>query len=157
MRKVKMVFLAALVVFMVIFFSEKRAPAQEVAEGEDLLMKIQHLVKPGESLSMLAGYYYRSGRKWKRIYENNMDKIQNPNLIHPGQVLIIRIPRNWEPPMSYYKWYKAMRGTGTGKAPLPQKASIPAKASIPTEAPPPTEAAPRHPRTRVERVKKKLR
>jgi len=32
---------------------------------------------------------YHDPWKWKRIYKANMDKIQDPNLIYPGQKLII--------------------------------------------------------------------
>ncbi|KKS26065.1 MAG: Peptidoglycan-binding lysin domain-containing protein, partial [Parcubacteria group bacterium GW2011_GWA2_42_11] len=30
-----------------------------------------------------------SGNKWRRIYNANKDKIQDPNLIYPGQELVI--------------------------------------------------------------------
>jgi nucleoid-associated protein YgaU len=33
---------------------------------------------------------YGDANKWKKIFEANTDKLKNPDLIHPGQVL--RIP-----------------------------------------------------------------
>ena len=95
--------------------------------------EIEHKVKPGEYLYMLAGYYYKDGKKWNWIYELNRNKIMNPNKIRQGQVLIIKVPRGWEPPMPYNSWYERMRdqysaGTGTqyyGVAP----ASAPVRAS----------------------------
>lgn len=52
----------------------------------------QHLyytVNPGDSLWHIAELWYHDGSQWPRIYEANRDQISNPNLIYPGQVLII--------------------------------------------------------------------
>ena len=32
---------------------------------------------------------YGDGNKWHAIYDANRDKIKNPDLIHPGQILTI--------------------------------------------------------------------
>jgi nucleoid-associated protein YgaU len=50
-----------------------------------------YTVVRGDSLSKIAKRLYGNGNQWKRIYEANRDKIENPDLIYPGQVL--RIPR----------------------------------------------------------------
>jgi nucleoid-associated protein YgaU len=44
-------------------------------------------VKPGDSLSKIAGKY--SGISWKDIFEANKDVIKDPDKIFPGQVLKI--------------------------------------------------------------------
>jgi len=46
-----------------------------------------YTVVAGDSLSKIAKREYGDASKWHRIYEANRDKIQNPDLIHPGQVL----------------------------------------------------------------------
>ena len=32
---------------------------------------------------------YRDGHQWGRLYRANKDKIKNPNLIYPGQILVV--------------------------------------------------------------------
>lgn len=72
--------------------------------------EVEHKVIQGEFLYMLAGFYYRDGRKWNWIWEYNRAKIgENPNRIKPGTILTIRVPRDWSPPMPYSKWYETMR------------------------------------------------
>ncbi len=45
----------------------------------------------GDYLSKISSFWwiYRNAREWKKIYEANKDKIKNPNIIYPGQVLTI--------------------------------------------------------------------
>ena len=49
----------------------------------------KHTVKSGESLSLISKHYYRDPMKYKKIFEANTDKLKNPDLIHPGQELVI--------------------------------------------------------------------
>jgi nucleoid-associated protein YgaU len=46
-----------------------------------------YTVVSGDSLSKIAKKQYGDANKWKAIYEANKDKIKNPDLIYPGQVL----------------------------------------------------------------------
>ena len=46
-------------------------------------------VKKGDTLWAIASKYYGSGAQYTKIYKANTDKISNPNLIYPGQVLTI--------------------------------------------------------------------
>jgi nucleoid-associated protein YgaU len=63
------------------------APAAEMpAEGE----VIEHRVRKGDSLSLLAGYYYRNPRLWRKIYRANSGEVSDPNLLLPGDVLKVR-------------------------------------------------------------------
>lgn len=48
-----------------------------------------YTVKSGDSLSKIAKELYGDASKWRRIHEANSAKIPNPDLIHPGQELII--------------------------------------------------------------------
>jgi nucleoid-associated protein YgaU len=46
-------------------------------------------VKSGDSLSRIAKRELGDASKWKALYDANRDKIDDPDLIHPGQVLTI--------------------------------------------------------------------
>ncbi len=48
-----------------------------------------YTVVSGDSLSKIAKREYGDANKWRAIYEANRDKINDPDLIHPGQVLNI--------------------------------------------------------------------
>ena len=50
-----------------------------------------YTVQSGDSLSKIAKRIYGDANQWRRIFEANRDQIENPDLIHPGQVF--RIPR----------------------------------------------------------------
>ena len=49
-----------------------------------------YTVVKGDSLSKIAKREYGDAQQWTRIFEANRDTIQNPDLIHPGQML--RLP-----------------------------------------------------------------
>lgn len=49
-----------------------------------------YVVLPGDSLWKIAEKVYGNGGYWRRIYDLNRDKIKDPNLIYPLQVL--RLP-----------------------------------------------------------------
>lgn len=46
-------------------------------------------VKAGDNLSKIAKRELGDADKWHAIFEANRDKISNPDLIQPGQVLTI--------------------------------------------------------------------
>ena len=48
-----------------------------------------YTVKSGDSLSRIAKHIYGDANKWHAIYDANRDKIKNPDLIQPGQVLTL--------------------------------------------------------------------
>ena len=48
-----------------------------------------YIVKSGDSLSKIAKHFYGDAGKWKKIHAANVDKIPNPDLIHPGLQLTI--------------------------------------------------------------------
>lgn len=55
---------------------------------------IEYMVKPGDSLSLIAKKYGRPLTDWKKIFDLNADQITNPDLIQPGWVL--KLPVNWD-------------------------------------------------------------
>ncbi|MDE6053158.1 MAG: phage tail protein [Lachnospiraceae bacterium] len=48
-----------------------------------------YTVVKGDCLWNIAKKFYGSGNQYSKIYNANRDKIKNPNLIYPGQVLVI--------------------------------------------------------------------
>jgi nucleoid-associated protein YgaU len=46
-------------------------------------------VKPGDSLSRIAKSAYDSASEYMRIFEANRNVLTDPNVIHPGQQLVI--------------------------------------------------------------------
>jgi nucleoid-associated protein YgaU len=49
----------------------------------------RHTVKGGESLSKIAKQYYGNAMKYPAIFEANRNILKNPDVIHPGQELVI--------------------------------------------------------------------
>ena len=52
----------------------------------------RHTVKSGETLGKIAVQYYGKASKYQDIFKANSDILKNPDLIHPGQELIIPNP-----------------------------------------------------------------
>ena len=48
-----------------------------------------YTVVAGDSLSKIAQREYGDASKWRAIHEANRETIRNPDLIHPGQVLVL--------------------------------------------------------------------
>lgn len=48
-----------------------------------------YTVKSGDSLWKISEQMYGNGNDWRRIYDANKDRIQNPDVIQPGWVLTI--------------------------------------------------------------------
>ncbi len=49
----------------------------------------RHTVESGESLSKIAKHYYGNAMKYNAIFEANRNILSNPDIIHPGQELVI--------------------------------------------------------------------
>jgi len=71
-------------------FSNVKGGASSTAAPPAPAQEQTYTVAKGDSLSKIAKKVYGDANQWKRIFEANRDQIENPDLIHPGQVL--RIP-----------------------------------------------------------------
>ncbi len=65
------------------------AQAQAQAVGATAAEPIVYTVQPGDTLSKIARNYYGDANLYTRIFEANRDKLDNPNVIRPGQRLVI--------------------------------------------------------------------
>ncbi len=54
-----------------------------------LIAQKVHVVKKGDTLWDIAGFYYNNPFLWRNIYNANLDKIEDPHWIYPGQEFII--------------------------------------------------------------------
>ena len=66
-----------------------RPDAARQAEGSDQRQATTYKVKSGDTLSAIAQREYGDANQWRRIYEANRDRIDDPDMIHPGQELEI--------------------------------------------------------------------
>ena len=69
--------------------SKPKAVVTPVREVENPPAAKTYTVVKGDCLWNIAKRFYGNGSRYTVIYNANMDKIKNPNLIYPGQVLTI--------------------------------------------------------------------
>ena len=55
----------------------------------DTSVYANHTVAKGETLGKIAKHYYGNAMKYTAIFEANTNILKNPNVIHPGQELVI--------------------------------------------------------------------
>ncbi len=69
--------------------SSTSAPVKQPSRDYELVT--YHRVKRGETLMMIAGYGHIYGERgrWKIIYEANKTNIDDPNVLVPGQILLV--------------------------------------------------------------------
>jgi nucleoid-associated protein YgaU len=70
--------------------STKPARTQGTSADAGTASGRSYTVRKGDTLSHIAKAHYGNASNWQRIFEANRDQLDDPDLIHPGQVL--RIP-----------------------------------------------------------------
>jgi nucleoid-associated protein YgaU len=50
---------------------------------------VEHTIRPGDNLHLIAGYYFGDPRQWKIVWKSNRQTIAGPNRLVPGKVLRI--------------------------------------------------------------------
>jgi nucleoid-associated protein YgaU len=68
-------------------FSSVQSGGSSTAPSAPAQAETSYTVKKGDSLSKIAKRVYGDAQQWRKIHEANRDIIENPDLIHPGQVL----------------------------------------------------------------------
>ena len=64
----------------------KKAPPKAQTSPKN---KGSYVVRRGDTLWGISKKYYGNGAQYSKIFNANRDKIKNPNLIYPGQKLVI--------------------------------------------------------------------
>ena len=66
-------------------------PSDIVADIQvaDASVYARHTVESGETLGKISKHYYGEPGKYQKIFQANTDILKNPDLIQPGQELII--------------------------------------------------------------------
>ena len=62
---------------------------EQIRARRDAARKRTYTVKAGDSLSKIAKDLLGDANRWPEIFEANKDKLDDPNVIHPGQELAI--------------------------------------------------------------------
>ncbi len=53
---------------------------------------VEHTIRSGDNLHLIAGYYYGNPRQWKRIWKMNRKALAGPSSLVPGRILRIEGP-----------------------------------------------------------------
>ncbi len=62
---------------------------KETVAAEKKSSFTQYTVKKDDTLQKISQHFYKTVKKWNKIYDANKDKIKNPNRIKPGITLDI--------------------------------------------------------------------
>ncbi len=69
--------------------AEAAAAEAAAAQTASAPQPVTYTVVSGDTLSGIAQRFYGDASAYMRIFEANRDKLNDPNLIHPGQELVI--------------------------------------------------------------------
>lgn len=71
-------------------FSDVQGASSSTAPATPVEREVRtYTVKSGDSLSRIAQRELGDAEKWHAIFDANRDKIKDPDLIYPGQVLTL--------------------------------------------------------------------
>lgn len=73
----------------VLVSDDNQGELQEERSAETAPAASTYTVQSGDCLWKIAKKYYNKGSDYTKIFEANRDKVTNPNLIYPGQELVI--------------------------------------------------------------------
>jgi len=72
---------------------------------------VEHAIRAGDNLHLIAGYYYRDPRQWRKVWKLNGTSVTRPSHLVPGRTL--RVERiagvTWDIP------YEEFRARVSGK------------------------------------------
>jgi len=80
------------------------APALPAAEPLD------HTIRSGDNLHLIAGYYFGDPRQWKRVWKVNRKALGGPDLLVPGKTLRIVGSPDDNPLGTYEDYCSRVRG-----------------------------------------------
>jgi nucleoid-associated protein YgaU len=71
---------------------------------------VEHTIRSGDNLHLIAGYYYGDPRQWKSIWRANRKTLSGPNRLSPGRMLRIEGSSGEGWPGSYEDFLSRVRG-----------------------------------------------
>jgi len=69
--------------------SNEEPAVTEASEGSADRMQNIYVVKKGDTLQKISKEFYGTTKRWKKIYEANMNTLKGPDFIKKGQKLVI--------------------------------------------------------------------
>lgn len=70
----------------------------------------EHAVRAGDNLHLIAGYYYRDPRQWRKIVQLNRASVTRPNLLLPGRTLRVEVTPGLTWDIPYEEFRARVRG-----------------------------------------------
>jgi hypothetical protein len=66
---------------------------------------VEHTVRAGDNLHLIAGYYYRDPRQWRKVWQLNRAGIARPSSIVPGRTLRVEVTPGvtWDIPYEEFR------------------------------------------------------
>jgi hypothetical protein len=61
------------------------APAPARCEAQS----VEHTIRSGDNLHLIAGYYFGDPRQWRSVWKSNRKNLAGPGRLVPGKVLRI--------------------------------------------------------------------
>lgn len=104
-RRWKLFFPTLLTLFTAATLAAQEKP-KSLLEGLEVSLPVEalHQVQPTDNLHLLAAYYYRDARQWRRIFHANRETMTNPNLIYINQIVRIPLSPGWTVKEPYAEW-----------------------------------------------------
>lgn len=68
---------------------QEQSTQSSAASGQRTAAQREYVVKSGDSLSKIAKQVYGNAGDWQKIYQANRNTIKDPDMIHPGQKIIL--------------------------------------------------------------------
>lgn len=65
------------------------APEASTTSQPGATSRRDYTIQSGDSLSKIAKKFYGNAADWQKIYNANKDQIKNPDMIYPGQKIVI--------------------------------------------------------------------
>lgn len=108
-----------------------QAPPAPVVTPSMPLEPIRHKVRPGDTLSKLAEHYLGDSTRYPEIADLN--GLSNPNLIYPGQVLLIPAERGAPPDLAHLRTLPRLKQVLVGEVSV--TGEVPLSAEVPPTRP----------------------
>lgn len=65
----------------------------------------EHSIRADDNLHLIAGYYYRDPRQWRKLWQLNRASVARPSVLVPGRVLRVEVTPGvtWDIPYEEFR------------------------------------------------------